>query len=104
GTADRARALYQLKDAGGVVLDSSDTGMMTNVPFAWTALTWQSNLPVDTRQVSVTYYGADNEYWAGHYGSQIDAMSVMISSVPEPTSLGVLALGTVLMGRRVRRS
>lgn len=103
---DRSRAVFELKDGSGTVLASYDSGTITPGDYTtWVSLANTfAAAPVGTRQVTVTVYGSDGEFWAGQYGSEFDAASVSV--LPEPTGLATLGVvvGGLLCRRRNRRA
>ncbi|MEC8052881.1 MAG: DUF4215 domain-containing protein, partial [Myxococcota bacterium] len=73
----------ELRDAGGAVIASFETGTITATTSAWTwAGTTFADYGEGVRQIYIRDGGKDTEYWAGHYGTRMDGMEIRIALDP----------------------
>ncbi|MBD1833768.1 cadherin-like domain-containing protein [Cyanobacteria bacterium FACHB-472] len=96
-TADKSYLKVELRDAGGNVIASFNSGELT-AKSDWQQISHKfANYGAGVRYVYWEDGGKDVEYWAGHYGTQIDGASLTLT-VPSNSPPPVLKSFTLAAG------
>jgi ketosteroid isomerase-like protein len=96
-TADKSYLKVELRDAGGNVIASFNSGELT-AKSDWQQISHTfANYGAGVRYVYWEDGGKDTEYWAGHYGTQIDGASLTLT-VPSNSPPTVLKSFTLAAG------